>query len=278
MLWMSFHRRGAGMTKNSGKFAGLLDSYLHQAGLPLRRVASQAGIPHQTLFNWLNGTQPRWHAALPQDLHRLGDTLGLAENEMTQLLRVTGCMAAQPLTFEAQEVPMENSYRMPKGWFVGGDAPETYDLGVDPNVTFENHPCIAIVGHPDSIDFAGLGQSFNADFYHGKRVRYSAAIRSVDVDNRVALWMRVDGANGKILAFDNMKDRFVTGTTDWAHYSIVLDVSEEAEKIFLGFLMAGNGQAWVGDIHLDIVGMDVPTTDIEAEIAPYFPANLGFDE
>lgn len=266
------------MTKDSRKFAGVLGTYIHQAGLPLRRVASQAGIPHQTLYNWINGTQPRWHTALPQDLHRLGNALGLVDKEMTQLLRAAGCMAARPLLFETQEIPMENSYRMPKGWFLVGDAPETYDLGVDPNVTFENHPCITIVGRPDSEDFAGFGQSFSADYFHGKRVRFSAAIRSVDVDNRVSLWMKVDGPNGKRLAFDNMKDRFVTGTTDWAHYSIVLDVSEEAEKISLGFFMTETGQGWIGDIHLDIVGKDVPTTNIEAEIAPYFPVNLGFDE
>jgi hypothetical protein len=270
------------MTKNLGKFAGLLDSYLHQAGLPLRRVASQAGIPHQTLFNWLNGTQPRWHAALPKDLHRLGDTLGLAENEITQLLRSAGCMAARPLTqstsFEAQEALMENTFRIPKGWSAGGDAPDKYEMGVDPTVTYENHPCITIKAGPEPTEFAGLMQSFKADAYQGKRLRFSAAVRSADIENMAALFMRIGGADGKILAFDNMKNRKITGTNDWKQHGIVLDVAEDAENITFGCFLSLKGQVWMADVHLETVGRDVPTTDLIEEFNTYFPVNLGFDE
>jgi hypothetical protein len=272
------------MSKNSGKFAGLLDSYLHQAGLPLRRVASQAGIPHQTLFNWLNGTQPRWHAALPKDLHRLGDTLGLADDEMTQLLRLTGCLAAAPParspSFEAQEVSMENSFRIPKGWFAGGDAPDKYEMGVDPAVFYENHPCVTIKAGPEPDAFAGLFQSFKVaeDSYAGKRLRFSAAVRSVDVENVAALFMRVAKSNGELSAFDNMHNRKITGSNDWAHHAIVLDVAQDANDICFGFFLGGQGQIWMADVCLETVDRDVPTTDIIEEIAPYFPVNLRFEE
>ena len=53
-------------------FAAQLSDHIKQAGLPVRRVADQAGLPHQTLYNWLRGTRPRWHPALPEDLRRLG--------------------------------------------------------------------------------------------------------------------------------------------------------------------------------------------------------------
>lgn len=42
------------------------------------------------------------------------------------------------------------------------------------------------------------------------------------------LWFRVDGTTGKSLSFDNMQDRAVKGTTEWARYEIVLDVPEGA--------------------------------------------------
>jgi hypothetical protein len=126
------------------KFAGQLDSYIKQAGLPLRRVASQAGIPHQTLFNWLKGTQPRWHAALPRDLHRLGARLGLADQEITHLLRLAGCISARSGLFDVQEAPMKYSFRLPKGWTVSGDAPYRYEMGLDTSVTYENRPCVTI--------------------------------------------------------------------------------------------------------------------------------------
>jgi hypothetical protein len=151
-------------------------------------------------------------------------------------------------------------------------------MGLDPTVTYENRPCVTIKARPDPTDFAGLAQPFKADYYHGKRLRFSAAVRSEALENRAALFMRVAGANGKTLAFDNMLHRHITGTTDWAHHAIVLDVAEEAEEIMLGFFLSLNGQIWVADVRLETVGKDVPTTDVQAEIASYFPVNLGFEE
>lgn len=106
------------------KFSGQLNDYVRQAGLPVRRVASLSGIPRQTIFNWLKGSQPRWYADLPEDLHRLGDTLDLNDDEITLLLRLTGCLPARSDLSDLQEVPMENTYRILKGWYITGDAPE----------------------------------------------------------------------------------------------------------------------------------------------------------
>ncbi len=260
------------------KFAGLLGAYIKQAGLPLRRVASQAGLPHQTLYNWLNGTQPRWHAALPRDLHRLGATLGLADEQITPLFRLAGCIPARSELFDVQEAPMKYSLHIPTGWSVSGDAPYKYEMGLDPTVAYENRPCVTIQAGPDPSEFAALCQTFKAGAYHGKRLRFSAAVRTADVENRAALFMRVGGAGDKMLAFDNMRDRPITGTNAWAHHAIVLDVAQDAESIVFGFLLSLNGQVWMADVHLDVVGPDVPTTDLLVELVPDLPVNLGFEE
>jgi hypothetical protein len=241
-------------------------------------MASQSGIPHQTIFNWMKGSQPRWHAALPDDLHRLGDTLGLNDDEITLLLRLAGCIPAGADLFDRQEVRMESSSRIPKGWFVTGDAPDKYEIGLDPTINYENHPCVTIKAGPDPIEFAALAQVIKADAYRGKRMHFSAALRSADVKNMTALFMRVSGANGKMLAFDNMRKRPITGTNDWIHHAIVLDVAEQAEQIIFGILLSLEGQVWMADVTLDTVNKDVPTTDLLGEIAPYFPVNLGFEE
>ncbi len=34
----------------------------------------------------------------------------------------------------------------------------------------------------------------------------------------------------------------------------------------------------MADVHLDVVGPDVPTTDLLEEIVPDFPVNLAFEE
>jgi hypothetical protein len=70
----------------------------------------------------------------------------------------------------------------------------------------------------------------------------------------------------------------VSGTQDWTEYAIVLDVAEEAEEILYGMLMGQDGQVWMSNVCLDEVGQDVPVTDIHAEIAAYYPSNLGFEE
>jgi hypothetical protein len=149
---------------------------------------------------------------------------------------------------------MKHLFRIPKGWCVGGDAPDKYEMGLDPTVTYENRPCVTIKAGPDPTEFAALYQSFNAEAYRGKRLRFSAAVRSVDVENRAALFMRIGGAGDKMLAFDNMLNRQITGTNEWAHPAIVLDAAEEAENIVFGILLALEGQVWMADVHLDVVG------------------------
>jgi hypothetical protein len=260
------------------KFSGLLGIYLRQAGLPIRRVASQSGIPHQTIFNWLKGSQPRWHTALPEDLHRLGAALSLTNDEITLLLQLAGCISARSRLLDIAEVSMDRTFRMPKGWFDTGDGQGKYDMGVDPTVTYANRPCVTILARPEPTEFGALAQTIKAEAYQGKRLRFSAALRSADLINRAALFMRVSGANGKMLAFDNMRNRFISGTNDWAQHAIVLDVADDAEDIIFGILSSQSGQVWMSDVHLVVVGLDVPTTDLLAEIAPYFPANLDFED
>lgn len=260
------------------KFSTQLETYIQQAGLPLRRVARQSGIPHQTIFNWMKGSQPRWHNALPSDLQRLGATLGLNDDEVSLLLRLAGCLPASSDFLYLQERSMDSSLQIPKGWFVTGDAPEKYEIGLDPEVQYHEHPCVTIKSRPYPVEFAALAQMIKADAFHHKRVQFSAAIKTKEVENRAALFMRISGSNGKMLAFDNMRNRAIQGTTDWATHSIVLDVQGDAETILFGVLLSMTGQVWMADVQFDVVDREVPSTDILTEIIQYFPVNLGFDE
>src|SRR5262245_23033149 len=71
-----------------------------------------------------------------------------------------------------------------------------------------------------SEGFGGMFQTFKPDAYVGKRVRFSAALRTVDVKGRAALCFRVDGPNGRrAIAFDNMSTRpAISGTTPWTKH------------------------------------------------------------
>jgi hypothetical protein len=74
--------------------------------------------------------------------------------------------------------------------------------------------------------------------------------------------MRIDDKDRPNTAFDNMQNRAITGTSDWTPYSVVLDVSEKASGVFFGTLMIGKGQVWISDLRFDVVGADVPSTDV----------------
>jgi hypothetical protein len=144
---------------------------------------------------------------------------------------------------------------VPAGWHLAGDHPENYRTGADANgVAF-------LFSTPGSsgAGFGTLMKSVPGDEYRGKRVRFSALVRSDDVAEWAGLWMRVDeGAN--VVAFDNMQSRPIKGTTPWHTYQVVLDVPPEATRIAFGELVVSSGRLWMSHASVEVVGMDVPTT------------------
>ena len=93
----------------------------------------------------------------------------------------------------------------------------------------------------------------------GKRVRFSGYIKTAGITRGYAgLWWRVDGPNGT-LAFDNMRDRGATGSTDWKLYDLQLTVPADAKNINFGVLLTGDGAAWFDDLAVELDG--VPFAD-----------------
>jgi hypothetical protein len=172
---------------------------------------------------------------------------------------------------------------------VVGPAPDRYQIQADAREAHGGRFSASIRREVEDWDtFAGLTQAIRADRYRGRRLRLSAYLKSADVQNWAGIWMRVDGSRMTSLAFDNMHDRAVTGTTPWTRYDVVLDVPEGSVKIAFGVLLAGKGQVWVDDFTFEVVGPEVPTTDLEPEPTPRSgepatelaaqPRNLGFEE
>ena len=113
--------------------------------------------------------------------------------------------------------------------------------------------------------FGNLIQRVEAAPFRGQRVRFRAAVRTEvkGPRNQAQLWLRVDRttASGEraMGAFDNMGNRPITAAA-WAHYEIVGDVAEDAERITMGMMFLGKGRAWLDDASLEVVGPDVPLT------------------
>ncbi|MCA9130216.1 MAG: serine/threonine protein kinase [Planctomycetales bacterium] len=143
-------------------------------------------------------------------------------------------------------------------------------------------------GDSPSPKFGTIVQAIDARRLTGKRIRYTGYIKTDDVRDHAALWLRVDSVSRGTVAIDNMQKRQIRGTNDWQQYEIVLDVPEDGALIHFGALLAGDGTIWVDDLSLEVVSDKVPLTarpirptkqevSIPAGISPV-PKNLSFEQ
>jgi serine/threonine protein kinase len=174
---------------------------------------------------------------------------------------------------------------LPAGWDRGGWNPTVFEIRTDREVVHRGRASGCIFArNGEEGDWATLVQTIRADRFRGRRVRLSAFLRSENVWEGAALWMSIDGIDGR-LAFDGMKNRLVRGTTDWRRYEIVLDVPEESTALSFGLLLIGGsrGKAWIDDVTLEMVSNDEPVTEAEYAPArnvpkiPALPVNQGLE-
>lgn len=174
-------------------------------------------------------------------------------------------------------IPAFAAAEPPKGWFLAGSDPKSYQASTDEAVTREGRRSARLESIADSKGFGTLMQSFAAADYRGKRLRFAAWVKASGVKGWAGLWMRVDGADNKTLAFDNMVRRSIKGTRDWTRYEVVLDVAEAAEGVYFGILVDGAGKVWLSDVKLEPVDRSVAVTDMYQAQPPKAPVNLDFD-
>jgi hypothetical protein len=164
----------------------------------------------------------------------------------------------------------------PRGWFIAGSKPAEYESGVDAAASYNGHSSAFLKAKKPTVEgFGTLMQDFRAGHYLGKRVRFSALVKTEGVQDWAGLWMRVDRGSQQ-LTFDNMQDRAIKGTTNWQRYDVVLDVPEDATGVFLGVLLSGSGEVWLNDAKFETVGPNVAATGMAQK--PDEPANLDFEK
>ena len=207
----------------------------------------------------------------------------------------SGCIPSMDRGLNEQSIQGEIEPVVPPPWRLYGpvDGTPAYDFigGLDVQIkrSGARSACFLAVDVSND-DQARWTQRFKADKWRGKRVRFSAYLKSHQIGEWAGLWMRVDTDTRQSYAFDDSEDRSLTGTTDWTLFEVVLDVPENAAVIFLGAHMFGRGQVWMDDCAFEEVGDDVPATDKyrlrgghqrQFTISGFLndePLNLGFEE
>jgi len=171
---------------------------------------------------------------------------------------------------------------VPKPWFKNGQEPasKVCVAGVDTGVEQAGTPNLTLKCDTKENGFVGVMQQFSAKDYIGKRVRFSALVKAQGVEEWGGLWMRVDQGR-QVVAFDNMQNRPIKGSLDWTSQAVVLDVPKPTAAadgspgamtgLFFGVLLNGKGQLWISNLQFEVVGSDVPTTDLNASCCNLLP-------
>ncbi len=155
----------------------------------------------------------------------------------------------------------------PTGWVDFGSA--NYTLAVDSTTVKKGKYAASLEYKEGKTDFKAWAFHI-PNSYPGKEITLTGYIKTEDVtDGYAGLWMRIDPS----VAFDNMQDRGVTGTTDWTRYEISLRMDpEKTQQIVIGGILAGKGKMWVDDLNLTVDGKEIK--DLKPLGEKLFPADL----
>ena len=148
------------------------------------------------------------------------------------------------LSFEAGQE--ESS---PSGW-IGG--PKS-TLGLDENVFHQGNAAGRIIrAGGESGRFSSLTKRLSADIA-GKRLTFTAWVRSNDVVGHFGLWMRQDRRTGPVDFVDNYA-LGLNGDQDWREIGISTDLVDDAREISFGLVLNGAGTVWIDDVRIEVDG------------------------
>lgn len=139
----------------------------------------------------------------------------------------------------------------PVGWQLFGS--EEYTVSLDSTDVQRGSRSAMIAYDGDKADFKAWSYTIPAN-YDGQKIKLTGYMKTENVEGSAGLWMRIDPQ----VAFDNMQDRAVTGTTGWKQYEIELDLNpNKATQIVLGGLLVGKGKIWLDNLRVTIDGADL---------------------
>ncbi|GAA2037705.1 hypothetical protein GCM10009839_43800 [Catenulispora yoronensis] len=182
-------------------------------------------------------------------------------------MQQTGERYTEALANITKATPLEP---VPAPWFMGGERPGNYEFGLLPSsVSYQTARTVRLRSKGSGgTGFGTMMQSFTAGDYRGRRVRLHAQLRSLDVSGWAGMWMRVDDTSSKGAAFDNMRDRALSGTTDWQPAAVVLDVTADATSIHFGVMLTGGGAIDVARLDFEEVDDSVAPTNSPLATGP----------
>lgn len=105
--------------------------------------------------------------------------------------------------------------------------------------------------------------------YEGKEIELRAWIKLENVSENVGLMLRVDDADYNSVGFDNLFEKHISGTKNWAQYIVKLPLNKYAQTIYIGPILSGKGKLWIDDVEVRIDDKDIS----QAKLRPDYNSN-----
>ncbi|MDP3511029.1 MAG: hypothetical protein Q8T09_23890 [Candidatus Melainabacteria bacterium] len=148
------------------------------------------------------------------------------------------------------------------GWQFYGLSQEHYAASMDKEVFYKGSQSARLEATSETAPgSAGIHQIIDATKYRNKRIRFTAFIKTRDVEDRCGLYLSVS-TRGYPTELDDMSTRPIKGTIDWQQFSVVINLNKDSRRINFGAFLAGTGTVWLDGATLEIVGDDVASTNI----------------
>ena len=141
---------------------------------------------------------------------------------------------------------------------------------LDAQLSHDGAPALRIEQAPNRPATYSIRACAQMDFA-GKTIELHGFLRTQDVTGRAGLWLDIDG-DGEQLAYDNMQDKNLQGTTDWQEFSVTLPRDAAGREIFFGAYLRGSGKLWVSGLRLLVDGK--PVEEAPAVELPETPLNM----
>jgi C-terminal processing protease CtpA/Prc len=166
--------------------------------------------------------------------------------------------------------------KLPTGWTLYDDElqKKAYNVSLDSLNKEHGKYAFTIENIGKGYNFGSVRYPIKRSFY-GQRITLKGFIKTMDVHSGYAALYVMVNSKTKSLAFNNMEDHKVTGTSDWHEYSISVPYDEkEAQNIEVGAFLQGDGKMWVDNMRLFIDGKPIDSVNnyrSEDVVAKTFP-------
>jgi len=172
---------------------------------------------------------------------------------------------------------ISNKGKLPDNWFQMGKS--RIQLKIDSVEKYSGSYSLLIDApeNKSSNEFGCCAYFIPAN-YEGSQIEVKAYMKLQNVANGpIGLMLRIDGENGP-LAFDNMQQNNIQGTTDWKLYSVKLPLNENAKTIYIGAILSGTGKLWVDDFQILIDGVDLSKAKLKKTILLKADTDTAFEK